>query len=334
MCNTLCFEWTRFFCCRTRIFSCHCTSMCLCWVYDLASYFVSFTGKNDLDSKSGSLLLSICSFFLVYFFSFSEFDQLFSSWFSIFSRSQLSILSMYIYDGNARSYKQHNPYFSSFALWVVHFVFDQYISLADEIDFFFYLILSFCCCCCYASIFLFAQAIMSILPMYGFFFLESKWELFLLATVFGLQGFSSFLLSPSWPDYISLKIFDWISRLARTLIFVIFIFSIFYSFSFSCTHVSRLYDCLSFSPTFFFLNFFFRTVGSSQSFSRSVFADMIPKGYEAEFFSFYAITDKGECGSFIIQDWCLPALAEEIFLNLQDSKYLQKFIYILFSRYK
>lgn len=34
-------------------------------------------------------------------------------------------------------------------------------------------------------------------------------------------------------------------------------------------------------------------VGAMQSFSRVLFADLIPEGEEAEFFSLYAITDKG-----------------------------------------
>ena len=67
----------------------------------------------------------------------------------------------------------------------------------------------------------FSQTVMGILPVYSFFALTTKMEMFILGVPFGLQ------------------------------------------------------------------------IGSIQAFSRSTFAELIPKGYEAEFYSFYAITDRG-----------------------------------------
>jgi UMF1 family MFS transporter len=56
-------------------------------------------------------------------------------------------------------------------------------------------------------------------------------------------------------------------------------------------------------------------MGGSQAISRSLFAQMIPNGKEAEFFSFYEISERGT-------SWIGPlvfGLANQLFLNLRPA---------------
>jgi UMF1 family MFS transporter len=65
---------------------------------------------------------------------------------------------------------------------------------------------------------------------------------------------------------------------------------------------------------FFILGVFIALVmGGSQAISRSLFAQMIPKGKEAEFFAFYEVSERGT-------SWIGPlvfGLANQIFNNLR-----------------
>jgi UMF1 family MFS transporter len=56
-------------------------------------------------------------------------------------------------------------------------------------------------------------------------------------------------------------------------------------------------------------------LGGSQAISRSLYAQMIPRGREAEFYSFYEVSDRGT-------SWIGPlvfGLANQIFLNLRPA---------------
>jgi UMF1 family MFS transporter len=65
---------------------------------------------------------------------------------------------------------------------------------------------------------------------------------------------------------------------------------------------------------FFILGIFIALVlGGSQAISRSLFAQMIPKGKEAEFYSFYEVSERGTSGTGPL----LFGLANQIFGSLR-----------------
>eukprot|EP00002_Diphylleia_rotans_P038156 TRINITY_DN8631_c0_g1_i2.p1 TRINITY_DN8631_c0_g1~~TRINITY_DN8631_c0_g1_i2.p1 ORF type:complete len:170 (-),score=29.80 TRINITY_DN8631_c0_g1_i2:111-620(-) len=63
-------------------------------------------------------------------------------------------------------------------------------------------------------------------------------------------------------------------------------------------------------------------IGSVQSFSRTVFSDLIPMGYESEFFGLYEITDKGS-------SWIGPLIVS-IILQATGSMRWALFVLIIF----